>query len=90
MHTATGCGEDHEQPQNALIVPGECLAAVARGEQAMETIRRGLRALRDLDGPQLENVIDELQRIQPEFQTLAERCRAEAEVRSPEPTVTPS
>ncbi|WP_170223283.1 hypothetical protein [Nonomuraea turkmeniaca] len=56
----------------------------------MESIRRGLRALSDLDGPRLESVIDELQRIQPEFQRLGERCRAEAEVRTAEPTVTSS
>ncbi len=77
-------------PGREVSVPGECLAALDRAEQAMETIRRGLRALTDLDGPQLERVIDQLQRIQPEYQRLAERCRAEAEVRTPEPTITSS
>lgn len=77
-------------PGREVSVPGECLAALDRGDQAMEIMRRGLRALTDLDGPRLESVVDELQRIQPEYQRLAERCRAEAEIRTAEPTMTPS
>lgn len=75
-------------PNRALIAPGECLIALDRGEQAMEAIRRGLRALGNLDGPELERVIDELQRIQPEFRSLAELCRSEAEITTPSPTST--
>ncbi|MFG3441575.1 hypothetical protein ACGF0J_30400 [Nonomuraea sp. NPDC047897] len=60
-------------PGRQVSVPGECLAALDRAEQAMETIRGGLRALADLDGPRLEGVIDELQRLEPEFQRLAGR-----------------
>lgn len=70
-------------------VPGPCLQAADRAEQAYALLERGVTAARDLDARALADLVDQVQQQRPEVQALVERCRAAAAtaVVQPSPTM---
>lgn len=61
-----------------IRVPGPCLQAAERAEQAYALVERGVTAARDLDARELADLVDEAQRQRPEVQSLVEACRSAA------------
>jgi hypothetical protein len=68
------------------VVPAECVEAADQASAALESVDRGLTALRELDTSQLRDVLSELERAQPEIRELAQQCREEAQL----PTISPT
>lgn len=69
-------------------VPGPCLEAAERAEQAYALVERGVTAARDLDARGLADLVDEVQQQRPEVQALVDACRTAAgnAVVQPSPT----
>ncbi len=62
-------------------VPPPCLEAVDRAEEAMTLAADGLSALRDFEPQRLGDVVDQLQRMEPEVRRQAAECRRLAALR---------
>lgn len=73
-----------------VTVPGACVQAADRAEQAYGLLERGAAAARDLDARALAELVDEVQQQRPEVQALVEQCRAAAARAVVEPSPTPS
>jgi len=76
-------------PTELLVrVPGPCLEAAERAEQAYALVEQGVKAARDLDARGLADLVDEVQRQRPEVQALVEACREAAGDAVVQPTPT--
>lgn len=75
-------------------VPGSCLQAANKAEDAYGLVEKGVAAARGLDARALADLVDQAQRQRPEVQRLIDACRAAAQTAvvepSPTPDVTPS
>ena len=69
-------------------VPGPCLQAAERAEQAYALVEQGVTAARELDARGLADLVDQVQQERPEVQALVDACRAAAgeAVVQPRPT----
>lgn len=66
-------------PSDLLVrVPGPCLQAAERAEQAYALVEQGVAAARELDARALADLVDEVQQQRPEVQALVDTCRAAA------------
>ncbi|MBA3620087.1 MAG: hypothetical protein H0W56_10955 [Acidothermales bacterium] len=64
-----------------VAVPGPCLEAVDRAEEALTLAADGLSALQDFDPYRLGDLVDQLQRMEPEVRRQAAECRRQAALR---------
>lgn len=59
-------------------VPESCLEAADGATEATGQVDEVVTAVRDLDARRLQEIVDRIQRVQPEVQRLAEQCRSVA------------
>ena len=75
-----------------VTVPGPCVQAAERADDAYALVERGVKAARDLDAGALADLVDEVQRQRPEVQALIAECQQQTGDRivnpGPTPTVT--
>jgi len=62
-------------PVRAAVVPAECADGLERARDVLAQIPDALEALRNLDTARPQEILDRLQRLQPEVNSLATRCR---------------
>ena len=66
-------------PGDLLVrVPEPCLRVADEAEQAVATLDRAVDAARSLDARRLQDVVDDVQRLRPRLEDLADRCRSRA------------
>lgn len=58
-----------------VTVPGECIEAAERSEEALALTREAAQALGDLDPRRVQEIVDRLQDLDPEIRSLAAECR---------------
>ena len=75
-----------------VTVPGPCVQAANRANDAYALVDRGVRAARDLDARALADLVAEVQRERPQVQQLIAQCQAAAgnQLVSPGPSPLPS
>lgn len=66
-----------------VTVPGACLDAANQAEEAFSLLRGGVTAIRDLDARRLQELVDQLQKLDPQVRSLVDECRAAAAVSTP-------
>jgi len=59
-----------------ITVPAECAEGLERARDVLAQIPGALEALRNLDTARLQEILDRVQRLQPEVNRLAAQCRA--------------
>lgn len=83
---------DAEAAEGELVVrvPESCLRAADGASQATGQVDDVVAAVRDLDARRLQEIVDQIQQVQPEVQRLAEQCRSVAGERLEDVVVTPA
>ena len=76
------------QPELVVTVPGPCLQAAERAEQAYALLEQGVTAARDLDARALADLVDQVQRERPQVEALVQACREAAGDAVVQPTPT--
>jgi hypothetical protein len=77
--TATTPGPTEPGPDRTVTIPAECLEVADTAERALDLSREAAGALGQLDARRLQEIVDELQALEPELTALAGTCR-EADV----------
>lgn len=95
-----GDGEDGPQPTPTsgdvvVRVPESCLQAADMATSAIGQIDRVVEAVRDLDARRLQEIVDQVQKLEPEVRRLADQCRSVSGERlqdavSPTPAASPT
>ena len=62
-----------------VTVPAECIETAELSQQAIALTREAAQAIGDLDARRLQEIVDDLQALEPEVNDLATRCRDAAE-----------
>ena len=62
----------------ALTIPASCEQGLDRAEAAMNTLSDAVLALRELQSARLQELLNELQRVERDVDALAAQCRREA------------
>ncbi len=71
-------------------VPGPCLQAADRADDAYALVQQGVQAARDLDARALADLVDQVQQQRPQVQALIADCRAAAADTVLQPAPTPA
>lgn len=89
--------EDPDSTDLVVRVPQSCLDAADGALEASQQVDDAVAAVRDLDARRLQEIVDEVQRLQPDVRDQAERCRAttgsrleEGQLATPAPAPTPT
>lgn len=92
-------GADPSPSADDLVVrvPESCLQAADGATQATAQVDDVVAAVRDLDARRLQEIVDQIQQVQPDVQRFAEQCRSVAgerlqdgQLATPAPAATPS
>ena len=67
-----------------IVVPGACSDAADAASQAADLVRQGAAAVRDFKPKELNQVLDDLQTLDPKLQALAKSC-SEVQLNAPSP-----
>ncbi len=83
------------QPDVVVTVPGPCVQAADKADEAYALLERGVRAARDLDARGLADLVEQVQQQRPEVERLVTECRTAAgevitEPATPAPAPLPS
>lgn len=66
-------------PEVVVRVPASCLDVADQADRAAEVFDGALEAVRDFDARRLEEIVEEVQDLQPSIQEQAQQCRDQAE-----------
>lgn len=89
--------EDPDSTDVVVRVPQSCLDAADGALEASQQVDDAVAAVRDLDARRLQEIVDEVQRLQPDVRDQAEQCRSttgsrleEGQLATPAPAPTPT
>lgn len=96
--TPDDAGTPSPGPTDLVVtVPESCLEAADRASEFARQVDDVVVAVRDLDARRLQEIVDEIQQLQPNVQRLAEQCRSVAgerlqdgQLATPTPAPTPA
>ncbi len=71
-------------------VPGPCVQAADKAEQAYGLLEQGVAAARDLDARRLQELVDTVQRERPRVEALVRQCREQSAAALVQPAPAPS
>lgn len=70
-------GDTESSPSDTTVrVPAACIEAAAMVEEALDLVRSGIAAVRDVQPDELISVLDELEALEPQARELARQCSA--------------
>lgn len=71
-------GSPQDPGDRTVTVPVECLEAAERSQEALGLTRQAAEAIGSFDARRLQEIVDELQGLEPEVNALARSCQDRA------------
>lgn len=71
-------GSPQDPGDRTVTVPVECLEAAERSQEALGLTRQAAEAIGSFDARRLQEIVDELQGLEPEVSALARSCQDRA------------
>ncbi len=61
-----------------IVVPAACIRTAQNAQEAVALMRRSVEAARDLDAARLQQIVDQMEALQPRIQESATTCQTAA------------